>query len=54
MPTDRRTRSRRPWEEVVHDHEPLREEVDYASRTQERGPIPEFLAMNRAEQAARR
>jgi integrase/recombinase XerD len=34
-----------------HDHEPLREEIVLASRTELRGPIPEFLAKKRAEQA---
>jgi site-specific recombinase XerD len=34
-----------------HDHELLREEIVYANRTELRGPIPEFLAKKRAEQA---
>ena len=34
-----------------HDHELLREEIVYASRTEQRGPIAEFLAKKRAEQA---
>ncbi len=47
----RRPRSRRPWEEMDHDDEPLREEVVLANRVAERGPIPELLAKKRAEQA---
>jgi integrase/recombinase XerD len=42
---------RQPWSEMDHDHELLREEVVMASRTEVRGPIPEFLAKKRAEQA---
>jgi hypothetical protein len=34
-----------------HDHELLREEIVFATRTEQRGPIPEFLAKKRAEQA---
>jgi integrase/recombinase XerD len=42
---------RRAWNEMDHDHELLREEVVAASRTELRGPIPEFLAKKRAEQS---
>ena len=49
MATARRTR--RPWHEMDHDHEPLIEELVRASRTERHGPIPEFLAEKRAEQA---
>lgn len=45
------TAKRRPFHEMDHDHELLREEIVYASRTELRGPIPEFLAKKRAEQA---
>jgi integrase/recombinase XerD len=34
-----------------HDHEALREELVFANRTELRGPVPEFLAKKRAEQA---
>jgi site-specific recombinase XerD len=34
-----------------HDHELLTEEIVLASRTELRGPVPEFLAKKRAEQA---
>jgi hypothetical protein len=47
------TAKRRPFHEMDHDHELLREEIVYASRSELRGPIPEFLAKKRAEQAAR-
>ena len=49
MATPRRTR--RPWEAMDHDHELLYEEVVLPSRTDLRGPVPEFLAKKRAEQA---
>lgn len=39
------------WHQMDHDHEPLREEIVLAHRTELRGPIPEFLAKKRAEQA---
>jgi integrase/recombinase XerD len=42
---------RRPFREMDHDHELLREEIVMANRTELRGPIPEFLAKKRAEQA---
>ena len=45
------TPKRRPFHEMDHDDELLREEIVYASRTELRGPIPEFLAKKRAEQA---
>ena len=45
------TAKRRSFHEMDHDHELLREEIVYASRTELRGPIPEFLAKKRAEQA---
>jgi DDE domain/Phage integrase, N-terminal SAM-like domain len=45
------TARRRPWHEMDHDHEPLDDEIVHASRTDRRGPIPEFLAKKRAEQA---
>ena len=45
------TPKRRAFHEMDHDHELLREEVVFASRTEQRGPIPEFLAKKRAEQA---
>jgi hypothetical protein len=38
------TAKRRPFHEMDHDHELLRHEIVYASRTELRGPIPEFLA----------
>src|SRR3982750_3106084 len=45
------TAKRRPWNQMDHDSELLREEIVYATRTELRGPIPEFLAKKRAEQA---
>src|SRR2546430_3712426 len=45
------TAKRRPFHEMDHDNELLREEIVYATRTELRGPIPEFLAKKRAEQA---
>ena len=45
------TAKRRPWNEMDHDHDLLREEIVYASRTELRGPIPEFLAKKHAERA---
>src|SRR6184192_3929203 len=45
------TAKRRAFHEMDHDHELLREEIVYANRTELRGPIPEFLAKKRAEQA---
>ena len=42
---------RRPWHEMNHDHELLHEEIVHANRADLRGPIPEFLAKKRAEQA---
>ena len=45
------TAKRRPFHEMDHDNELLREEIVYANRTELRGPIPEFLAKKRAEQA---
>jgi len=38
------TTKRRPFHEMDHDHELLREEIVYANRTELRGPIPELLA----------
>ena len=38
------TAKRRPWNQMDHDSELLREEIVYATRTELRGPIPEFLA----------
>ncbi len=43
------TAKRRPFHEMDHDHELLREEVVFANRTEQGGPIPEFLAKKRAE-----
>lgn len=45
------TAKRRPWHEMDHDHELLYDEIVLASRNELRGPIPEFLAKKRAEQA---
>jgi len=45
------TAKRRPWNEMDHDTELLREEIVYATRSELRGPIPDFLAKKRAEQA---
>jgi hypothetical protein len=45
------TAKRRPWHEMDHDHELIKEEIVHASRTELKGPIPEFLAKKRAEQA---
>src|SRR2546430_17057493 len=45
------TAKRRPFHEMDHDNELLREEIVYANRTELRGPVPEFLAKKRAEQA---
>src|SRR5258708_12737657 len=45
------TAKRRAFHEMDHDHELLREEIVYANRTELRGPVPEFLAKKRAEQA---
>ncbi len=45
------TAKRRPWHEMDHDQELLNEEIVMANRTEWRGPIPEFLAKKRAEQA---
>lgn len=53
MAQGRRPRTRRAWDEMDHDHELLREELVFANRTDERGPIPEFLAKKRAEQQPR-
>ncbi len=49
MAQGRRPRTRRAWDEM--DHALLREELVYAKRVDERGPIPEFLAKKRSEQA---
>jgi hypothetical protein len=38
------TATRRPFHEMDHDQEMLPEEIGYASRTELRGAIPEFLA----------
>jgi site-specific recombinase XerD len=46
------TAKHRPFHEMDHHDDLLREEIVYASRTELRGPIPEFLAKKRAEQAA--
>jgi hypothetical protein len=46
------TAKRRPFHEMDHDHELLHEEIVYASRTELRGPIPEFLAKKRARASA--
>jgi integrase/recombinase XerD len=43
---------RRAFHEMDHDHELLREEIVFASRTEQRGPIPEFLAKKHAERAS--
>ena len=40
----------RPFHEMDHDNELLREEIVYTSPTKLRGPIPEFLAKEHAEQ----
>jgi site-specific recombinase XerD len=45
------TAKRRPFHEMDRDYELLREEIVFASRTEQRGPMPEFLAKKRAEQA---
>ena len=45
------TPKRRAFHEMDHDHELLREEIVFASRTEQRGPIPEFLAKKPAERA---
>jgi hypothetical protein len=37
------TAKRRPFGKMDHDHERLREELVYASRTELRGPIPECV-----------
>jgi integrase/recombinase XerD len=42
---------RLPWNEMDHDDELLREEIVLTNRVELRGPIPEFLANKRAEQA---
>ena len=45
------TAGRRPWNEMDYDHELLNEQIVFASHTELHGPIPEFLAKKRAEQA---
>ena len=46
------TPKRGAFHEMDHDHELLRQEIVFASRTEQRGPIPEFLAKKRAERAS--
>ena len=41
------TPKRGAFHEMDHDHELLRQEIAFASRTEQRGPIPEFLAKKR-------